>query len=431
MEKEKESKTVSTERGTDAAAGRTAAPENSGAGDLQLMKRALELAARGRGTTSPNPMVGCVITDSEGAVVGEGWHEKAGQAHAEVRALEDLASRGKTGHTAYVTLEPCSHFGRTGPCCEALIRAGLKRVVVAMTDPNPLVAGRGVRRMEEAGIEVETGLCGSEAARLNEKFLTWITKRRPFISLKYAMTLDGKITTAARDSHFVTGPEAHRFSHGLRVEHDAILVGIGTILDDDSQLTARLAEGPNPLRIVLDSRGRIPLEAAVLKDDADTLLVTGEDVAPEKLAALERLPRVEVLRLPLEEGRIPLDRLMEELAERQVASVLVEGGSRVLGSFLDSGLADRVYAFIAPKLVGGEKALPAIGGRGIGRMADCAMVENPEFIPLGRDLLWTGRVVFNKKETVTEEKPSRNDSSGGEAAAEDGKERKDGPCLQD
>jgi len=361
------------------------------------MKRALELAKKAEGCTSPNPMVGCVIVDAKGNIVGEGWHHKAGTPHAEVNAIADMKVKHAQGHTAFVTLEPCSHWGRTGPCCDALIQAGIKRVVAAMEDPNPKVAGNGFRRLREAGVEVIVGICEKEARRLNEHFLLWVTQKRPFVSLKFAETLDGKLATAARDSHFVTGQKAHVYSHYLRKTHDGILVGIGTVLDDDPELTTRLVEGKNPVRIVLDSKARIPLTAKVLQGEAKTIIVTGPDAAAEKCRELRNLQNVEVLTLPCENGKISVPNLLQSLYEREIASVLVEGGSEVLGSFLDARVADRVYAFIAPKLVGGKNALPAIGGKGIDVMSNCASVMEPELMTLGKDWLITGRVAFNEE----------------------------------
>ena len=361
------------------------------------MRRALELAKRAEGDTSPNPMVGCVILDNENKITGEGWHRKAGTPHAEVNALADMKVRGGRGHTAYVSLEPCSHWGRTGPCCEALIEAGIRRVVAAMEDPNPKVAGNGFRRLREAGVEVITGVCEKEARRLNERFLLWVTQKRPFISLKFAETLDGKLTTSARDSHFVTGHEAHVYSHYLRKIHDGILVGIGTVLDDDPKLTTRLVEGKNPVRIVLDSKARIPLTAKVLQGGTKTLLVTGAEADKEKLQKLAERSNVEILSLPGSEGKTDIKALLQSLYEHGFTSVLVEGGSEVLGSFLDAGAADRVYAFIAPKLAGGKTALPAIGGAGIPVMAQCASVTDPELLTLGNDWLITGSVSFSHK----------------------------------
>jgi len=356
------------------------------------MQRALELAAKAEGKTSPNPMVGCVITDDSGEIVAEGYHHKAGEGHAEVEALREMRKTHKKGFAAYVSLEPCSHYGRTGPCCDALISAGIKRVVAATLDPNPKVAGQGFERLRAAGVEVRTGVCETQARRLNEKFFTWVTKRRPFISLKYAMTLDGKIATAWRDSHMVSGEESHRFSHYLRATHDAILVGIGTVFDDDCELTTRLVPGKNPLRIVLDTRARIPFNAQVLAGGAPTLVVTGEGALPEKIMALRGMPGVDVLQLPSINGKLDLISLVNYLGVNDITSLLVEGGSEVHGSFLASGLADRVYAFISPKLVGGAKALTPIGGTGEMLMDDAYQVEVDLEKKLGEDFLISGRV---------------------------------------
>lgn len=363
--------------------------------DEIFMRRALELARRAEGNTSPNPMVGCVIVAEDGSIAGEGWHHKAGAAHAEVNALTAMREQKTHGHTAYVTLEPCSHYGHTGPCCDALIRAGIKRVVVALEDPNPKVAGRGLNRLREAGVKVEVGLCAKEAAALNEKFFVWITQKRPFISLKFAETLDGKIATADGDSFYVTGQEAHRYSHYLRKTHDAILVGIGTVLEDDPELTTRLVEGKNPLRIVLDSKARIPLTAKVLNAAANTLVAVGPEADKEKIAKLAAMDGVEVVTLSCENGQVSLSELLAALAKREVTSVLVEGGSQITGAFFDAELVDRVYAFVAPKLLGGDKALPAVGGKGIPTMGQCACVIDPEFKTLGADWLITGRVRFS------------------------------------
>lgn len=240
--------------------------------DEAYMQRALELALQAEGNTSPNPMVGCVIVDAEGNIVGEGYHHKAGEPHAEVNALAE-AKQMAQGATAYVTLEPCAHYGRTGPCCVALARAGIGKVVVACLDPNPKVAGQGLEYLRLQGIEVVIGVCEKEAKRLNERFFTWITKQRPFITLKYAMTLDGKIATATGDSKWITGEEARTFAHRLRKQHDAVLVGIGTVLEDDPELTTRLVRGKNPVRVVLDSSLKISLMAAVLNPLADTIIL--------------------------------------------------------------------------------------------------------------------------------------------------------------
>lgn len=359
--------------------------------DEIYMRRALELALLAEGETSPNPMVGCVIVDEDGEIVGEGYHHKAGEAHAEVNALAE-AKQNARGATAYVTLEPCSHYGRTGPCCVALAKAGIKRVVVACLDPNPQVAGQGIEYLRLQNIEVEVGVCEEEAKKLNERFFTWITKQRPFISLKYAMTLDGKIASYIGDSKWITGEEARTFAHRLRKQHDAVLVGIGTIFEDDSELTTRMVQGKNPVRIVLDTRLKISLMATVLNPAADTIIVTGLDSDAVKGEAINSLPNVELLRLPLYEGKIPLPLLIEELVKRNITSLLVEGGSEVLGSFRDMELADRVYAFIAPKIVGGSGAITPIGGEGSDLISEGWQLEQVEYKLFGQDIMITGLV---------------------------------------
>lgn len=357
----------------------------------QYMQRALSLALEAEGDTSPNPMVGCVIVNEDGEIVGEGYHHKAGQPHAEVMALRD-AGKAARGCTAYVTLEPCSHQGRTGPCCVALFAAGIKRVVVACTDPNPKVAGKGIAYLKARGIEVEEGVCQEEALRLNERFFCWITNKRPFITLKYAMTLDGKIASHTGDSKWITGEEARTWAHRLRRQHDAILVGIGTVLEDDPELTTRMVKGKNPIRIVLDEKLRTNIMNAVINPAAPTLLVTGMEIDENKAELLSVLPNVEILRLPFNEGKVDLQLLLEELTRREITSLLVEGGSQVLGAFKDAGLGDRVYAFIAPKLIGGQGALSPLGGQGSGLISDGWQLRQVETRILGQDIMVTGLV---------------------------------------
>ncbi len=360
--------------------------------DEQYMQRALELAKLAEGETSPNPMVGCVIVNDDGEIVGEGYHHKAGQPHAEVNALAEAKSNAQ-GATAYVTLEPCAHFGRTGPCCVALARAGIRRVVVACMDPNPKVAGQGINYLRLQGIEVKVGVCEKEAKRLNERFFTWITQGRPFITLKYAMTLDGKIATRTGDSKWITGEAARTMAHELRKQHDAILVGIGTVLADNPELTTRMVKGSNPTRVVLDAYLSISLMANVLNPAAPTIVITGETADAVKAEAIAALPNVEVVRLPLDAaGRLPITKVVEVLAEHELTSVVVEGGGNVLGSFADAGLADRVYAFIAPKIVGGSQGRTPIGGLGCDFIEDGYVLKEVEMKQLGDDFMITGRV---------------------------------------
>lgn len=358
--------------------------------DIKFMRRALELAQMAEGDTSPNPMVGAVIVGGDGNIAGEGYHHKAGQPHAEINALTAAGDKAK-GATVYVTLEPCSHYGRTGPCCEALIKAGVKRVVSAVTDPNPLVAGRGLNRLREAGIEVTEHVCEEEAKKLNEKFFFWITHKRPFVSLKYAMTLDGRLAAAGGDSKWITGEEARTYAHYLRKTHDAVLVGKNTVLKDDCELTTRMVEGKNPVRIVLDSNAAIPLNAKILNGEAKTIIVVSETAPQDKLDELQKLTNVEVLKLPQRNGHLDLQALLEKLAAMEITSVLVEGGSEVHGAFIDAGLAERVYAFIAPKIIGGKNATGPVGGIGSTDMGKALKLHGVEYKQLGTDFLITGR----------------------------------------
>ena len=358
--------------------------------DIKFMRHALELAQLAEGDTSPNPMVGAVIVDGDGNIVGEGYHHKAGQPHAEINALAAAGDKAK-GATVYVTLEPCSHYGRTGPCCEALIKAGVKRVVSAVTDPNPLVAGRGLNRLREAGIEVTEHVCEDEAKKLNEKFFFWITHKRPFVSLKYAMTLDGRLAATGGDSKWITGEEARTYAHYLRKTHDAVLVGKNTVLQDDCELTTRMVEGKNPVRIVLDSNAAIPLNAKILNGEAKTIVALSEAAPQDKLDELQKLTNVEILKMPQQNGHLDLQALLEKLAAMEITSVLVEGGSEVHGAFIDAGLAERVYAFIAPKIIGGKEAIGPIGGIGSTDMGKALQLHGVEYKQLGADFLITGR----------------------------------------
>lgn len=358
--------------------------------DIKFMRRALELAQMAEGDTSPNPMVGAVIVDGDGNIAGEGYHHKAGQPHAEINALAAAGDKAK-GATVYVTLEPCSHYGRTGPCCEALIKTGVKRVVSAVTDPNPLVAGRGLNRLREAGIEVTEHVCEDEAKKLNEKFFFWITHKRPFVSLKYAMTLDGRLAAAGGDSKWITGTEARTYAHYLRKTHDAVLVGKNTVLQDDCELTTRMVEGKNPVRIVLDSNAAILLNAKILNGEAKTIIAVSEAVPQDKIDKLQKFTNVEVLKLPQRNGHLDLQALLEKLAAMEITSVLVEGGSEVHGAFIDAGLAERVYAFIAPKIIGGKNAIGPVGGIGSSDMGKALKLHGVEYKQLGTDFLITGR----------------------------------------
>ncbi|MGB9791161.1 MAG: bifunctional diaminohydroxyphosphoribosylaminopyrimidine deaminase/5-amino-6-(5-phosphoribosylamino)uracil reductase RibD [Thermacetogeniaceae bacterium] len=359
--------------------------------DEKYMERALELAALGRGKTSPNPMVGAVVV-LNGRVVGEGYHQKAGTPHAEIHALRQAGERAKNA-LLYVTLEPCCHYGRTPPCTEAIIRAGVKRVVVAVEDPNPLVAGKGIQALRDAGIEVEVGVLEEKARRLNEAFFKYMQERRPFVTVKAAMSLDGKIATSTGDSKWITGTEAREFVHRLRAESDAIMVGIGTVLADDPLLTVRLAgEDKKPLRVIVDSNLRIPVHSQIVRtaQDVPTVVASVEGKCDEaKKKELENAG-VEVWELPEDNGRVELYSLLEELAKREVLSVLLEGGATLNASALAAGIVDKVIFFYAPKIIGGGDAPGPFGGRGIDAVNKAIRVEELRWEKIGEDLMVVG-----------------------------------------
>lgn len=359
--------------------------------DEDYMREALRIARYAEGRTSPNPLVGAVIV-RDGRIIAEGWHRKAGTPHAEIHALR-MAGDLARGATLYVTLEPCSHYGRTGPCAKAVAEAGIARVVVAMQDPNPKVAGRGMEMLRAAGVEVCCGVLAAEAARLNEVFLHWITTGLPFVALKTAMTLDGKIATHTGDSQWITGEASRLRVHELRDRYDAILVGIGTVLHDDPSLTTRLPDrqGKHPLRIVLDSMARTPRTAKLLTDGAvPTLIAVTARASQERVAAL-RQAGAEVL-VCGEGPRVDARALLKALGEREISSVFVEGGGRVNASLLAAGFVDKVYAFVAPKLVGGRDALTPVEGTGAERLSDAVTLTGLAAETVGEDVLLTGYV---------------------------------------
>lgn len=354
------------------------------------MARALELAALARGKTSPNPMVGAVVV-SGGEIVGEGYHQKAGTPHAEVHALNQAGSRARGGDL-YVTLEPCCHFGKTPPCTDAIIEAGIARVFAAVQDPNPLVAGKGVQKLKEAGIKVEVGLLEEEARQLNQAFFKYVQTGRPFVTLKAAMSLDGKIATVSGQSQWITGEEARNRVQWLRLEHDAIMTGIGTVLADDPWLTLRLpGEDKKPLRVVVDSNLRIPVEARLVAtaSQVPTLVVAAEN-ADQKKAEVLRSAGVEVWELPGEEHRVSLKDLMVRLGERGIVSLLLEGGAELNSGALAEGVVDRLVFFVAPKLIGGRLAPGPVGGRGIAELAQAIQLRDLSCQMVGQDLMITG-----------------------------------------
>ncbi len=361
--------------------------------DEQFMAEALALAAQGRGRTSPNPMVGSIVV-KDGRVLGRGYHVKAGAPHGEAAALGDAGAQAQ-GATLYVTLEPCCHYGRTPPCTKAIIAAGIRRVVAAMRDPNPLVSGQGLEELRQAGIEVKLPVLEAEAAALNEVFIKYITTKRPFVLLKVAASLDGKIATVSGESRWITNERSRLLVHQLRDQVDAVMVGINTVLRDDPLLTTRLpgGGGRDPMRIIVDSRLRLPCEARVLTTSttACTLIATTREAPREKRLQLEAAG-AKILIVEGDGPGVPLGALMEQLGAMQVTSILLEGGGELHSSALRAGIVDKVLYFLAPKLIGGRAAPSAIGGEGFARLDEAVTLERMQVRPLDDDLLIEGYV---------------------------------------
>lgn len=357
----------------------------------KFMRLALELAANATGRTSPNPLVGAVVV-KDNRVVGAGWHRKAGTPHAEVHALRQAGELAR-GAEVYVTLEPCSHYGKTPPCAKALVEAGIKKVYAALLDPNPKVAGKGFKILQDAGIEVEYGFLEDEARRQNEVFLKWIEHNKPFIAMKAAMTLDGKIATATGQSKWITNETSRAYGYKLRDIYDGIMVGINTVKEDNPSLTARVEGGKNPIRIVLDSSLDIDLNANIITDKvAPTIIATTDRAERAKVDALEKMG-IQVLIVDKDEdNRVDIVKLLDILGKQKICSILVEGGATLHGSLVEKGLVDRVYFFIAPKIVGGAMAKSPVMGKGIFNLNQALELDEMEIKKLAGDILITGRV---------------------------------------
>lgn len=357
------------------------------------MARALELARKAEGRTRPNPAVGAVLV-RQGRIVGEGFHPAAGQPHAEIFALREAAELAR-GADLYVTLEPCSHQGRTGPCADAVVAAGVSRVFVGAGDPNPQVSGQGIARLRQAGIAVETGVLEVECRRLIASFVKHITTGLPYVILKTAVTLDGKTATSTGQSQWISGPESRAEVHRVRDRVDAVLVGIGTLIRDHARLTTRLAGGGgrDALRVIVDSSLRITEEESVLhlQSEATTLLATTSRACKEKVGRLTK-PGVEVVELPLDGDRVDLKALLKELGDRGVQSVLLEGGAVLNQSFLEAGLIDRMMVFVAPRVLGGSDGKGIFSGAGPIRLADAVQLQDVRVSCFGQDTLIEGEV---------------------------------------
>jgi diaminohydroxyphosphoribosylaminopyrimidine deaminase/5-amino-6-(5-phosphoribosylamino)uracil reductase len=356
--------------------------------DEQWMKNVLRLARKGQGRTSPNPMVGAILVKNR-RIIGEGYHAKAGEAHAEIVALERAGEKAK-GATLYLNLEPCTHYGRTPPCAPRVIGAGVKRVVIGMKDPNPLVQGKGIAGLVAAGLAVEVGILEKECRILNEVFCKYIVKKEPFVIVKAAATLDGKIATRTGDSKWISSEVSRRWVHRLRNQVDGIVVGIGTVLKDNPLLTARIRGGRDPLRVVLDSRLRIPENARILKTSPSKVIIATSRAAPdEKVKRLEKRG-VRVLILKSRSERVDLKSFVARLGAMGLTSLMVEGGSEVNGSFLDEGLVDKLILFVAPKLIGDIRAPSIFGGKGVAKIGEVRDLRDVNVRRMGGDILIEG-----------------------------------------
>jgi diaminohydroxyphosphoribosylaminopyrimidine deaminase / 5-amino-6-(5-phosphoribosylamino)uracil reductase len=361
--------------------------------DVQFMKRALRLAARGAGMTSPNPLVGAVVV-KDGAIVGSGYHQAFGGPHAEVNAIADAGAAAMDG-TLYVTLEPCNHHGLTPPCAQAVVDVGIARVVVGMVDPNPDVAGGGAEYLRRAGIEVKGGVLERECRALNQAFIKYVTTGVPYVMLKVAATLDGFIATSAGESKWITSELSRQFAHRLRSNADGVLAGIGTVIADDPLLTVRLRgkkRGRQRTRIVLDSELKIPLDSQLVRtvSTGPVWVVCREDASAHKERTLVNAG-VHVIRVPARESGVDLPCLLKELGRRRISSILVEGGGRVLGSFIQNGFADEFYFFYAPKILADSSGVSMLSGRPRLKIADCVRAYGISTRKLGEDLLVCGR----------------------------------------
>ncbi|MFB3897086.1 MAG: bifunctional diaminohydroxyphosphoribosylaminopyrimidine deaminase/5-amino-6-(5-phosphoribosylamino)uracil reductase RibD [bacterium] len=354
--------------------------------DERYMLRALQLAKRGYGLTSPNPMVGAVLVRNH-SIVGQGYHHYAGSDHAEIIAMNQAGNKAK-GATLYITLEPCCHYGKTPPCTDRIIRAGITRVVAASIDPNPIIFGKGISRLKQAGIKVEVGLKESESKKLNEPFFKYIRTDLPFGILKLGMSLDGKIATSTGESRWITSTQSREYVHHLRAGVDAILVGENTVIQDDPELTVRIPkyQGKQPTRIIVCNRGEIPLSARIFKTSiAKTILVMPNRI-PQYRQKKYRNAGIPLLIIPGKNNRVDIKKLFFTLGQEQLLSVLIEGGSGIAWSCLSAGVIDKLIFFLAPKLIGGKEAPSTIGGVGIKKLNQAVQLNEVQVERIGEDI---------------------------------------------
>jgi diaminohydroxyphosphoribosylaminopyrimidine deaminase/5-amino-6-(5-phosphoribosylamino)uracil reductase len=367
----------------------TLSKDESAVNDEFYMKRALNLARKGEAWVSPNPMVGAVIVKNN-RIIGEGYHRIYGGKHAEINAI-DSASEAITGATFYVSLEPCTHYGKTPPCCDRLISRKPARVVIGTADPNPVVSGKGIESLKRHGIETTVGVLKNECIQLNERFFKFMQTGIPFVTLKFAQTIDGRIATVSGHSRWISSAPSLRFAHKLRSSHDAVLIGVNTLIQDNPELTVRLVRGRNPLRVVVDSSLRIPMDAKVLKNQnaAQTIIASTATADPEKIARLRNSEIETVVIGEHTDDRVDLKKLFIELGKRNISSVLVEGGSSIITSMLKAKLPDRIVIVMAPKIVG--KGIDAVGDLNIHNMDESMRLAYRKIRRLGNDLIIDGR----------------------------------------
>ncbi len=347
------------------------------------MELAIKLAEKGRGSTSPNPMVGCVVV-KRGRIVGKGFHKKAGTEHAEVLALND-AGKKAINSTLYVSLEPCSHWGRTPPCTEKIVECGVREVIIGMEDPNPLVGG--FKELKFRGLKTKIGILEKEAKKLNEVYIKWMKTKRPFVILKVAMSVDGKIATSTGDSKYITSKEARTLVHQMRSEVDAVMVGLNTVLRDNPELTVRLVKGKDPLKIVVDSKLKMPKNCNLMKDPSKLIIATTNKAPKSQLKKFQQ-KGITILTTKLKSGFVDLEDLMKQLGKHEITSVMIEGGSQLNSSAIKEGIVDKILIFTAPKLIG--NGLGAIGNLGVNKINKAINLKNPVVKKIGNDILIEG-----------------------------------------
>nr|WP_279306196.1 bifunctional diaminohydroxyphosphoribosylaminopyrimidine deaminase/5-amino-6-(5-phosphoribosylamino)uracil reductase RibD [Paeniclostridium sordellii] len=359
--------------------------------DKHYMKIALDLAKEGKGKANPNPLVGAVIVKDK-KIISKGYHKKYGEDHAEVNAFKN-AKENVAGATMYVTLEPCSHYGKTPPCVDKIINNKISRVVIGMMDPNKLVSGQGIKKLQDAGIEVEVGVLGEECKKLNEVFIKYIKNKKPFVVLKAAMSLDGKISTSSGESKWITGNKSRSEVHKLRNDLSAIMVGVDTVIIDNPYLTCRIVDGRNPIRIIVDSKLRIPKDSNVLENtnDIKTIIATTEKAAKEKIDYLKNIG-VWVIKTKSTDEKVNLKELMIKLGELKIDSILLEGGSMLNYSALEVGIVDKVLIYIAPKIIGGVNSKTPVGGNGIEQLKDAFKIKDLNISMVSEDVLIQGYI---------------------------------------